>query len=186
MLMGFPRKSIEAVFALAKLQPHDIDYVAIASKRGHFLNEYAEFDAGTFGIDRGVVKNLFMSVGSGLSSLRNDLPVLEKLYYGLREPVYEHRRKAINKVLHEEFAIQCPIEFIEHHFAHACSAFYSSGYDDALIVTMDASGDGSSYMSIIRDGKWEFSSSRGKLRFACQLLRLCDTSLWFYRWETRG
>jgi carbamoyltransferase len=157
MLMGFPRRSIEAVFALANLRPNEIDYVAIASKRGHFLNEYTEFDAGTFGIDRGLVKNLFMSVGSGLSSLRNDLPVLEKLYYGLREPVYEHRRRAIKKVLQEEFEIRCPIEFIEHHFAHACSAFYSSGYEDGLIVTMDASGDGaSSHVYQVNQGKWEF------------------------------
>ena len=86
-----------------RYEPDEIDYVAIASKRGHFLNEYIEFDAGTFGIDRGFVKNLFMSVGSGLSSLRNEIPLLEKLYYGLREPVYEHRRKTIKKVLQEEF-----------------------------------------------------------------------------------
>jgi carbamoyltransferase len=157
MVMGFPRKSIQAVFELTKLQPQQIDYVAIASKRGHFLNDYVDFDAGTFRLDRGFVKNLFMSVGSGLSFLRDELPILERLYYELREPAYTHRRRSVKKVLQDEFDLHCPLEFIEHHFAHACSAFYSSGYDDALVVTMDASGDGaSSHVYQVDKGKWHF------------------------------
>jgi len=156
MVMGFPRKSIQKVLELAKVRPDQIDCVAIASKRGHFLNDYVEFEAGTFGISRGLVKGLFMSLGSGLSFLRNDVPILEKLYYELREPAYAHRRNATKKVLREEFDIVAPVEFIEHHFAHACSAFYSSGYRDALVATMDASGDGSSsHMYQVKNGRWE-------------------------------
>jgi len=156
MVMGFPRKSIQAVFELTKLRPDQIDYVAIASKRGHFMNDYVEFDAGTFGVDRGFVKNLFMSVGSGLSFLRDEIPLLERLYYELREPAYAHRRHTIKQVLQQEFDLHCPVEFIEHHFAHACSAFYSSGYDEALVVTMDASGDGaSSHVYQVDKGKWQ-------------------------------
>lgn len=34
------------------------------------------------------------------------------------------------------------IEFVHHHDAHAASAFYASGFDKAMILTMDASGDG--------------------------------------------
>jgi len=37
----------------------------------------------------------------------------------------------------------CPkIERIHHHMAHAASAYYPSGMDEAMILTMDASGDG--------------------------------------------
>jgi carbamoyltransferase len=155
MVMGFPRQSIQNVLELANVRPDQIDCVAVASKRGHFLNEYVEFDAGTFGISRGVVKGLFMSLGSGLSFLRNDIPVLEKLYYELREPAYAHRRNTIKKVLKEEFDIVAPVEFIEHHFAHACSAFYSSGQQDSLVATMDASGDGSSsHIYHVKHGRW--------------------------------
>jgi carbamoyltransferase len=156
MVMGFPRRSIQQVLELAKLRPDQIDAVAVASRRGHFLNEYVEFDAGTFGIKHGFLKGLFMSLGSGLSPLRNELPFLEKLYYELREPAYAHRRKSIKRVLRGEFGVTCPVEFIEHHFAHACSAFYSSGYRDALVVTMDASGDGSSsHVYRVNNGCWE-------------------------------
>lgn len=157
MVMGFPRRSIQMVLELAKVRPDQIDCVAVASKRGHFLNNYVDFDVGTFSINRGFVKELFMTLGSGLSFLRDEIPVLEKLYYDLREPVYARRRNAVKKVLVEEFDITAPVEFIEHHFAHACSAFYSSGYQDALVVTMDASGDGSSsHVYQIKNGRWQF------------------------------
>ena len=37
----------------------------------------------------------------------------------------------------------CPkIIRVHHHMAHAASAYYGSGYDEAMILTMDASGDG--------------------------------------------
>jgi carbamoyltransferase len=157
MIMGFPRQSITTVLKLAKLRPDQIDCVAVASKRGHFLNQYVEFEKGTFSANRGLVKELFMSVGSELSFLRDQVPVLEKLYYDLREPAYAHRRKAIKNVLMDEFEICAPVEFIDHHFAHACSAFYSSGYQDALVVTMDASGDGSSsHVYQVKNKKWQF------------------------------
>ena len=63
MVMGFPRKSIQMVLELAKIRPEQIDYVAVASKRGHFMDQYVDFDAGTFDVNRGFVKELFMSVG---------------------------------------------------------------------------------------------------------------------------
>jgi carbamoyltransferase len=37
----------------------------------------------------------------------------------------------------------CPkIETVHHHNAHAASAFFPSGYDEAMVVTIDNSGDG--------------------------------------------
>jgi carbamoyltransferase len=155
LIMGFPRKSIETVLRLANVRPHEIDYVAVASKQGHFLNHYVDFDAGLFGVDRGLIKGLFFTVGSELSFLRNKAPILEKLYYGLRNPVYARRRQAIRRILRDEFGIGCPVDFIGHHFAHACSAYYSSGYSDALVVTMDGAGDGSSsHVYDVSQGVW--------------------------------
>lgn len=37
----------------------------------------------------------------------------------------------------------CPeIRFVGHHLAHAASAYYASGFDEAMILTTDLSGDG--------------------------------------------
>ncbi len=39
----------------------------------------------------------------------------------------------------------------QHHFAHACSAFYNSGFEDAISIVVDGCGSYS-------DGKWEAES----------------------------
>ncbi|MGQ4833276.1 MAG: carbamoyltransferase C-terminal domain-containing protein [Candidatus Asgardarchaeia archaeon] len=35
-----------------------------------------------------------------------------------------------------------PIIYIDHHLSHAASAYYTSGFDKSLIITLDAAGDG--------------------------------------------
>jgi carbamoyltransferase len=156
MVMGFPRKSIEAVLRVAGVRPDELDFVAIASEWGHFLDQYVDFDNGVFGVDEGVVRNLFFSMGSRLSTLRTTAPVLERLYYDLRRPAFARRRTKIRHVLREEFDIRCPVEFISHHFAHAAGAYYSSGFGDALVVTLDGAGDGQcSQIYAVRDDRWE-------------------------------
>ncbi len=160
MVMGWPRKSIADAMKIAGVEPQDLDYVAIASAWGHFLNEYVPFDKGVFGVDEGIVKNLFFSIGSNLSVFREKIPVLEKLYYKLREPAFKHRREQIEKSLKEEFGITCPVKFISHHYCHAAAAYYASGYDDALVVTLDGAGDGhSSHVYDVQGGKWKHMQS---------------------------
>lgn len=141
MVFGVPRKSIAMVLELAGIKPSEVDRVAIATINGHLINDYIEFK-GWFQLDRGLIKQLFFMAGSKLSKYRSRMPFLEDLYYSLREPVFSHRRRSLKKILQEEFDIRCPVEFIDHHFAHACSTYFSSGFDDALVVTMDGGGDG--------------------------------------------
>lgn len=155
MVMGFPRKSIAAAIDIAGLTPGEIDCVAVASEWGHFLDEYVDFTDGVFGVDEGVVRNLFFSVGSHLSGLRSRVPILERLYYGLRQPAFAKRRKRIRQVLREEFGISCPVEFVSHHLAHAAGAYYASGFRDGLMVTLDGAGDGhSSHVYEVVHGTW--------------------------------
>ena len=55
-----------------------------------------------------------------------------------------------------DFGIDAPVHFLNHHYIHATSAYYTSGYDDALVVTMDGGGDGSSsHVYVAKDGKLE-------------------------------
>jgi carbamoyltransferase len=155
MVMGFPRKSIAEVLRLAGLRPQDLDGVAVASQWGHFLNEYVELTNGVLAVDEGIVKNLFFSMGSRLSFLRSKVPILERLYYDLRQPVYAERRRRIAEVLRDEFDITCPIKYYSHHFAHAACAYYASGFDNGLMVTLDGAGDGhSSHVYEVKEGQW--------------------------------
>ena len=157
MVMGFPWKSIEAVLSLGGISAKDVDAVAVASRWGHFMPDYVDFQDGAFGVDEGAVKNTFFDIGSKLGPLRARLPFLEDLYYGLRQPLFARRRSQVQQVLRERFGLQCPVEFAWHHFSHAASAYYAGGFEDALAVTFDASGDGhSSHVYDFRGGKWSY------------------------------
>ncbi len=46
------------------------------------------------------------------------------------------------------------VVWVEHHLAHAASAFYASGFKDALVITLDGAGDGlSGTVSVGEEGK---------------------------------
>ncbi|MDE1855375.1 MAG: hypothetical protein KGH57_03615 [Candidatus Micrarchaeota archaeon] len=69
--------------------------------------------------------------------------------------------------------------FVEHHLAHAATAYYASGFKEALVITLDGAGDGlSGTVSIGENGKlkrineFKASASLGLLYGAATLA--CD------------
>ncbi len=54
-----------------------------------------------------------------------------------------YRRKKLADALRElADRLEAPLIHVEHHEAHAASAYYTSGFDRCLTVTVDAAGDG--------------------------------------------
>jgi carbamoyltransferase len=55
----------------------------------------------------------------------------------------ESQRALIARALRHEFGdIELPaIHFVNHHLAHACATFFSSGFDEALVLSVDGSGE---------------------------------------------
>ncbi len=156
MVMGFPWKSIKSAMQTAGVQPKDLTEVAIASDWGHFLKDYVDFSDGVFGVKETFVRSLFFRVGSHISFLRSKIPLLEKLYYDLRKPAFEKRKQAIRQAIHLDFGITAPVTFVSHHLCHAAGAYYASGYDDALVATLDGAGDGdSSHVYSVKNGRFE-------------------------------
>lgn len=52
------------------------------------------------------------------------------------------------------------ISYFDHHQCHAASAYYTSGFGDALVITTDGSGDGRSATAhTVIDGVWKEVSS---------------------------
>ncbi len=154
---GFPRASIAAVLEIAEIRPEEIEAVAVAQVDMQFRDEVAAWK-GWFE-ETGDVRdahNLFFNIGSKFAFVADKVPSSRRLYYWLRIPVYRKRRKHINEVLKGELSIDAPIKFLNHHYAHATSAYFTSGYDDALVLTMDGGGDGaSSHVYAARNGKLE-------------------------------
>lgn len=178
MVFGFPRESISQVLKLATIKSSDIDYVGVSTKRQHLIDKYVDYREGKFGHKRGLSKQIFFQLGSMFSKLMGVIPFIEKLYYLLRQPFFIYRKFKIKSILQKEFNIRCPIEFIDHHFCHAASAYYSSKFDNATVVTIDSAGDGlSSQVYKVIDGQFtklqEVSSFNSPCAFYSYATELC-------------
>ncbi len=157
---GFPRASIKAVLKIAGIEPTRIDAVGIAQVDMKLNEEIKEWK-GWFE-ERGDIRdthNLFFNFASKFSKVANSIPVLKSLYYLLRRPINIKRRKRIREILSNEFSINAPVSFHDHHYTHAASAYFTSGYKDGLVVTMDGGGDrNSSHVYLGKDGRLELLS----------------------------
>jgi carbamoyltransferase len=56
--------------------------------------------------------------------------------------VFSDRRRKLPQLLRQQYGIACPIRFYDHHHCHATSAYYTSGFSEALVITLDGGGDG--------------------------------------------
>ena len=137
MVFGFPRESIKAILDYHGLQPGDIDAVAIATKNQHLIDEYVDFRDGWFGLKRGKFKQALFEVASNVSKIRLAFPSIDKIYYAMREPAFRKRRNGLKQILGEEFGIHAPVHFLDHHFCHITSAYYTAGYENATVFSID-------------------------------------------------
>lgn len=68
---------------------------------------------------------------------------------------HKHWSQELHKGL-THFGLQDKLKRVEHHLTHAANAYFTSGFDEALIVTLDGYGSGlGGSVSIGRDGKIE-------------------------------
>jgi carbamoyltransferase len=143
MAIGFPRASIAEVLEGTHTLPADIDAIAVATVNEFFREKAAAFD-GWFLRDRAPLKELLLDVSSAVNHVFGARPFLQESYYGIKAVMGRARRKAIERLLRHEWGFTCPIKFVDHHFAHACSAYFTSGLGDATVITLDGAGDNSS------------------------------------------
>ncbi len=143
MAYGFPRQSIAEVMRITGVTPKKIEGVATATVNNYFFDGLRPFD-GWLERDKGIIRNTVFGAAGRFGYLVDVLPGLQAMYYGLRRPIFTARRHSIRRILHKEYGVTAPVEFIDHHLAHAASAYFTSGFEHALVVTMDGGGDGSS------------------------------------------
>ena len=88
------------------------------------------------------LKSLIYSVSA--RSAKVDWALHRKFYdTWLKQAIEDHQR--ISSELTQglkEFNLEGKLKRFNHHDAHAANAFYSSGYDEALLVTLDGYGSG--------------------------------------------
>jgi carbamoyltransferase len=160
MVFGVPRQSIKAILEMEGLRPEDIDGIAVATQRQHLIPDYLDFKDGWFGLRRGRYKQYLFELASAISKYRAKLPFLDRVYYALRESAFRRRRRELRRIFREEFGFRCPVQFFDHHFCHATSAYYTSGFRDATVVTIDGGGDGKSCRVFsVAEGRFEHLTS---------------------------
>jgi carbamoyltransferase len=143
MAYGFPAEAIGEVLRLAGWRPKDVDRVAVATRNNHFSGGIREWNGWFDGRRDGSLRSTIFDVASVLGAGGN-VPALKALYFKALAPIFAQRRARIAAILGGEFGIPARPSFLDHHYAHAASAYYTSGFDDALVVTLDGGGDGAS------------------------------------------
>lgn len=143
---GFPQKSIEYVLNASKIKPEDVEHVIVPEINkvaDLFTNVIWKYPFFVFyrpkGTRAGFTDYIRQLLLSGL--------ILVKTYWRV---LREHPRDESR--LHKMFP-NAKFHRVEHHVAHAASAFYTSGFGKAIIITADYWGDFTSTMVSIGDGK---------------------------------
>ena len=136
---GFPENSINKVLEINSLKSKDIDYILVASKFQDFIPKNMS--------DKEYITNSrvryfawIMSKSSILFGVLFKTNLWMNIQKNIFKFVYRKREDDLKKFLRGKGFV-CPIRFIEHHLAHAACAYYTSGKENALVITSDASGD---------------------------------------------
>jgi carbamoyltransferase len=141
----FPQRSIQAVLDIAGLKKEDIKHVVIPElRKGDDIlkNILPKYPHSVFAGANGELalgdrsRQLFMS-GWLLVKTYSRMAVLYRHYEKQLRAMFPHAQ------LHR----------VEHHVTHAASAYYTSGFDKALVITADSWGDFVATMICIGEGK---------------------------------
>ena len=131
--IGFPSRSIEKVLEITKLKISEIEYIAIEGKKidpQKFGEEFLFKNTnkkilGYLNIDR-----FLLGTEVGINLVRFILNFINFI-----------RKKKIKKYFIKK-GFKGKFKLIEHHLAHAASAYYSQEKNEGLSITMDAGGEG--------------------------------------------
>ena len=153
MAGGMPVAAVGEVLRIAGASPGDLDHVAVAQLVSVFEPEPIPWH-GWFDTPLGLRSSLFDRLGSALAPISGASPAALRAHRALKRWLFRERRRRIPELLRARWNIRAPVGFFDHHLAHAASAYYTSGVDRALVVTLDGGGDG------LSGSVWEASGGR--------------------------
>jgi carbamoyltransferase len=139
------------------IRPKDVDAYAINWE--HKLMTYAmrfRFTAGTFA---GLINRIRFDVLNKDNPISMGLAALGLGFTILRGDYLELARRFVRFVVHsigEDVPENIKIIPVAHHLAHAASAYYFSGFNNATVITVDGSGEfEATVVWRVRDGEFE-------------------------------
>jgi carbamoyltransferase len=155
MHWGWPERSIPEVLRLAGLQPSDVDHVAVAGTSGS-MKEFGDKGYEDLGLARDIVSYLSKGPVAGALLGQETGVTLVRSLMRMRHAL---TKRAMRGRLREA-ELRAPVTFADHHRCHNASAYYTSGWEECLAVSLDGSGDGyCSRVYLCRDGQMELLKS---------------------------
>jgi carbamoyltransferase len=159
MSMGFPVLSIAEVLRVAGISPSEVDCVAVATTHLFWRPEAVPY-TDYFREKKGGFRDTFLALGSMFSLVAGDVRPARNVYYRMKSALTRSRREEMPKVLNERFGVSAPVYFLDHHLCHAASAYFTSGFETATVVTQDGAGDGKcSRVYAVENGKFRLLHS---------------------------
>ena len=154
MATGFPHRAITRILQDTGTAPEEVDGVAVATVHEYYVPQAEGYD-GWLRKDQGPLKEAMLSLSGKIPRYFGARPFMKRTYYGMKSFLGRKRRRAIPRLLEKEWGLRGPIRFIDHHYAHACSAYYTGGRRRATIITMDGAGDHCcSHVYLAEDGRF--------------------------------
>jgi carbamoyltransferase len=141
MASGMPRQAIQQVMDDAGISASDIDCVALAQRFCAYEPEPVHWN-GWFESNNGTRPRRFEFVSASLAPLVGHIPLARKAHHRFKAMLSRDRLEKIPELLQSVYGITAPVRFFDHHYCHAASAYYTSGLDRTLVVTLDGGGDG--------------------------------------------
>jgi len=141
MASGMPRQAIRQVMIDSGISAKDIDTVAVSQKVSVFEPEPIPWN-GWFDAKHAGKPRPFEKISGTLAPIAGYIPFAQKAHHQLKEILSRKRLSQIPELLEKEYGIVAPVKYYDHHYCHATSAYYTSNYDRALVVTLDGGGDG--------------------------------------------
>lgn len=141
MASGMPRQAIKQVMVDAGLQSMDIDLVAVAQRVSVFEPEPIPWN-GWFDRQQAGKPRPFEKISGTLAPIAGYIPFAQKAHHQLKHILSRKRLTQIPELLRTEYGIDAPVRYYDHHYCHATSAYYTSNYEKALVITLDGGGDG--------------------------------------------
>ncbi|MFQ5636731.1 MAG: carbamoyltransferase [bacterium] len=142
---GFPYQSIAEVLRLSGKTPQDVMHVVVPE-----INKFVD-------VTKNLTKYPFTAFPVGRGGKTSGLDILKHLIFSFYIIAQTYPRVLVNHFLDvrrlRKMFPQAKFHRVEHHVCHAASAFHTSGFQKALIVTADYWGDFVCNMVSIGEGK---------------------------------
>jgi carbamoyltransferase len=155
MCWGFPTLSIAEVLRIAGVSSADVDRIAVAGVDLFWRPETVTVED-YFRKDKGGAYQTLLGAGARLSAVAGGLAPARHVYQKLKSVLTRERRSAFEAALRDHHGLTAPVKFYDHHLCHAASAYFTSGFEEATVITHDGAGDGKcSRVYAVRNGRFE-------------------------------